>query len=75
MTPAGLAAVGAALYGPLWQTELARQLGVNDRTVRRWLAGASPVPAGVVDDLRPLLAAAAQRLACAAAVLDGAGRR
>jgi hypothetical protein len=26
------------------QTEAARQLGVNDRTMRRWIAGDLPVP-------------------------------
>jgi len=26
------------------QTEAARRLGVNDRTVRRWIAGDLPVP-------------------------------
>ena len=44
MTPADLARVGQALYGDTWQSDLARALGVNSRTVRRWLAGASPVP-------------------------------
>ncbi len=35
----------ARLYGRhRWQTALARELQVNDRTVRRWAAGASPVP-------------------------------
>ena len=33
------------LYGAhRWQTALSRELNVNDRTVRRWAAGASPVP-------------------------------
>lgn len=41
---------GEALYGPLWQSELARQLGVSDRTVRRWVAGGD-MPAGVYIDL------------------------
>jgi len=36
--------VGAALYGPRWQSELARDLGVSDRTVRRWAAGEQPIP-------------------------------
>lgn len=42
---------GAALYGPLWQSALARDLGVSDRTVRRWVAGAYDPPAGVYVDL------------------------
>lgn len=39
-----LAEVGEALYGPRWQSALARELGVTDRTVRRWASG-GPVPA------------------------------
>jgi transposase-like protein len=42
---------GEALYGERWQSELARDLGVADRTVRRWVAGATPVPPGVFADL------------------------
>ena len=35
----------ARLYGShRWQTALARELQVNDRTVRRWASGSSPVP-------------------------------
>ena len=34
-----LAKVGAALYGPRWQSELARNVGVSDRTMRRWAVG------------------------------------
>lgn len=33
------------LYGQhRWQTALSRELQVNDRTVRRWVSGASEVP-------------------------------
>lgn len=42
---------GEALYGPRWQSELARELQVSDRTVRRWVAGTSEVPAGLYVDL------------------------
>ncbi len=42
---------GAALWGPRWQSEMAREMAVADRTVRRWAAGATPVPAGVWVDL------------------------
>jgi hypothetical protein len=41
---------GEALYGPHWQSALARDLGVSDRTVRRWAAGAD-MPSGVYTDL------------------------
>jgi hypothetical protein len=50
-----LAAAGEALYGPLWQSQLARALDVSDRTMRRWLAGDTPVPSGVAMDLMRLL--------------------
>lgn len=42
---------GKALYGTRWQTDLARDLGVADRTVRRWVAGVDDLPAGVALDL------------------------
>lgn len=41
---------GEALYGQQWQSALARDLGVSDRTVRRWAAGGK-VPQGVYADL------------------------
>ena len=43
MTPAELRAIGRRLYGEDWQTPLARDLGVNPRTVRKWLAGARAI--------------------------------
>lgn len=45
---------GLALYGPQWQSALARDLGVSDRTIRRWVAGQFPVPVGVHAELRRL---------------------
>lgn len=42
---------GEALYGAQWQSAIARDLGVADRTVRRWLAGADDIPPGVAMDL------------------------
>lgn len=42
---------GEALYGPLWQSGLARDLAVTDRTMRRWVAGTSHVPDGLYLDL------------------------
>jgi hypothetical protein len=42
---------GQALYGPRWQSEVARDLGVADRTVRRWVDGSSDVPDGVYYEL------------------------
>jgi len=42
---------GQALYGQQWQSALARDLGVSDRTVRRWVAGERGAPVGVYLDL------------------------
>lgn len=47
--------VGEALYGVHWQTAAAKSLGVTDRQVRRWVAGTTPIPAGVYRDLSHLL--------------------
>lgn len=50
-----LVETGQALYGERWQSPLARDLGVSDRTMRRWATGAYPVPPGVLTDLLPLV--------------------
>lgn len=39
-SPDRLARVGVALFGSRWQSDMAQALGVTDRTVRRWAAGA-----------------------------------
>jgi DNA-binding transcriptional regulator YdaS (Cro superfamily) len=63
MTPISLLkAAGEALYGPRWQSDLARDLGVSDRTMRRWAGGADDLPAGVATDLRRLCEARAALL-------------
>ena len=59
---------GQALYGPQWQSALARDLGLADRTVRRWVAGTTELPAGVYTDLLRLVVERA-------AVLDGLADR
>lgn len=51
MTPQLLAACGMALYGHQWQSSLARDLSVSDRTMRRWVAGTHDVPQGLYTDL------------------------
>lgn len=51
-----LGAAASLLYGDHWQSALAALLDVNDRTVRRWVAGDSAVPDSA-------LAAIADRLA------------
>jgi DNA-binding transcriptional regulator YiaG len=55
MSPQLLSEAGAALYGPRWQSELARALKVSDRTMRRWAAGEWPVPPNVWQELRAIL--------------------
>ncbi|CAH2606054.1 conserved protein of unknown function (plasmid) [Rhodovastum atsumiense] len=62
---ARLAIVGEALHGAEWQRAIARDLGplhpagprpqIDDRLVRRWLAGERPVPAWIGDALPALL--------------------
>lgn len=71
MTPTDLLhRVGAALYGPRWQSELARALLVSDRTVRRWAAGEAP-PEGVWAELAELIRARLAQLQRAAEELRG----
>lgn len=53
---------GQALYGQQWQSALARDLGVSDRTMRRWVAGTHPLPEGVRADLRRLCVARGAQL-------------
>lgn len=54
--------VATALYGAQWQTPLAHDLDVADRTVRRWVAGQT-IPPGVRDDLKRLVAERRDELA------------
>lgn len=46
--------VGAALYGPRWQSPLARDLGMSDRHIRRLAAGTAELGDGIRDDLLQL---------------------
>ena len=43
-SPSLLREIGEALDGPDWRTAHARRRGVDERTVRRWDKGQSPVP-------------------------------
>jgi len=63
---------GEALYGPRWQSELARDLGVSDRTMRRWVAGDTALPPGVVGELLRLVADRLGALATIERLLRGA---
>ena len=62
---------GEALYGPRFQRELARDLRVNERTMRRWVAGDSVPPDNLVIDLVALVRARIKRLS---AILGGQAR-
>ena len=53
---------GEALYGSRWQSDLARDLQVSDRTMRRWLAGADDLPPGIALDLWRLCEERAQAI-------------
>ena len=48
-------AIGAALYGPQWQSEMARALDVNIRTVQRWANGNNDLSPWVFDKLPDLV--------------------
>jgi transcriptional regulator with XRE-family HTH domain len=52
-----LTAVGEALYGARWQSDIARDLGVSDRTIRRWASGEDIPRPGVWRDLLALVLA------------------
>jgi hypothetical protein len=55
MSPDELVVCGRALYGDRWQTSLAQELAIADRTMRRWVAGESPIPDDVENKLRRVL--------------------
>ena len=62
MTKDQLHAIGRALYGTQWQTELARNIvnldGVelDKRRVQQWACGARPVPEWLLPELKKLAA-------------------
>lgn len=61
---------GEALYGPRWQSDLARDLGVSDRTIRRWAAAVDDPPPGVYADLTRLMSERADTLIALAAATE-----
>ncbi len=52
-----LADIGRTLYGDHWRLPLARGVGINDETIRRWMRGRSMLPAdhGVFDNALRLI--------------------
>jgi hypothetical protein len=69
LTPADLRRIGEALYGERWQTPLAGDLDVSDRTIRRWLDGSRAIPESLPGELARLIAARTARLQQLAAEL------
>lgn len=62
MTPEDLRTIGEALYGSHWQSDLARELGMSDRHMRRLAAGTAEVLPGVAQDILRICEARASRL-------------
>lgn len=46
---------GIALYGEYWVGALSQELGVSDRSLRRWVNGTVPIPDGVWRDIHALM--------------------
>ncbi len=68
-----LARAGRALHGEMgWQAPIARDVGVNENTVGRWMSGRVPLPAdhGVFTDVLALLRRRSQEIAEATADLE-----
>ena len=55
-------ALGLALHGGAhgWQSALARRLGVNNRTVRRWASGETPIPGRIQSEIMALTGSATE---------------
>lgn len=67
-----LADIGRVLYGEHWRLPLARGVGVDDDTIRRWMTGRTPLSAshGVFDSALDLLRRRNDEIGDAAAALD-----
>jgi DNA-binding transcriptional regulator YiaG len=73
VTPDDLAQAGRLLHGDLWQSPLARDLGVSERTMRYWIAAEDrQPPAGIRADLVKLLKKRSADAAKFAAALEKA---
>lgn len=53
--PKELRKSGEALFGPRWQTDIARALDVNSRRVRQWIKGERPLPGTIDKEIKKLL--------------------
>ena len=57
MTPTKLKTYGEFLHGEYWMRPLARDLHINDRTVRRWASGDYAMPDRIESEIIRLCAA------------------
>jgi plasmid maintenance system antidote protein VapI len=55
LNPAELRNLGEQLYGPRWQTPLARALPVSPRTVRYWLSGKRAIRPVIAERIKQLV--------------------
>jgi hypothetical protein len=51
LSPQELVELGQALFGPQWQSQLARHLAISDRSMRYLFTGGRPVHVGIAEDL------------------------
>lgn len=63
MSPKIFHEAGEALYGPRWQSDLARDLEMSDRHIRRLASGAAELSPGMREDLLRICEQRAARLA------------
>ncbi len=54
MIPTELRTIGEQLYGPRWQSKLARALPVSPRSVRYWLSGKRAIRPVIAERIRLL---------------------
>ena len=71
LNPVTLAEVGEACWGPRWQTNMANELGIADRTVRRWACGQFYIPDVMIERLATICARRASALRRAQSTLQG----
>lgn len=57
MTPTKLKTYGEFLHGRNWQSALARDLRISDRSIRNWLSGKHQIPARIEGELIEFAAA------------------
>jgi hypothetical protein len=74
MSAALLVTIGTTLYGAgeAWPSRLAEDLGVNERTMRRWIAGESTIPERVWDELINIAIGRAREIADLVPQIDAA---